>query len=91
MLIGYVSNERYVALPNILFEFRGQDTITTARSTISGEPARILRSAQLYQPAGVMAICASEKRPVAAAANRTFWVFSWLLSPQCEVLPAFFA
>ena len=36
MLIGYVSNERYVALPNILFEFRDQDTITTARSTISG-------------------------------------------------------
>ena len=30
MLVGYVSNERYVALPNILFEFRSQSTVTTA-------------------------------------------------------------
>ena len=36
MLVGYVSNERYVALPNILFEFRSQSTVTTAHSTISG-------------------------------------------------------
>lgn len=36
MLIGYVSNERYVALPDVLFEFRGDREVVTARSTISG-------------------------------------------------------
>jgi hypothetical protein len=36
MLIGYVSNERYVALPDVLFEFRGPQGIVTTRSTISG-------------------------------------------------------
>ena len=36
MLVGYVSNERYVALPDVMFEFRGQDGVVTARSTISG-------------------------------------------------------
>ena len=36
MLVGYVSNERYVALPGVLFEFRGGDSVTTATSTISG-------------------------------------------------------
>ena len=36
MLVGYVSNERYVALPEVLFEFRNGDNITTATSTISG-------------------------------------------------------
>ncbi len=36
MLVGYVSNERYVALPNIVFEFGSQSSVTTAHSTISG-------------------------------------------------------
>ena len=36
MLIGYVSNERYVALADVLFEFRSNGTVVTARSTISG-------------------------------------------------------
>jgi len=36
MLVGYVSNERYVALPGVLFEFRSGDSVTTATSTISG-------------------------------------------------------
>ena len=37
MLVGYVSNERYVALAEVLFEFRGATGgIVTARSTISG-------------------------------------------------------
>ena len=36
MLVGYISDERYVALPDILFEFRGPDGVTTARSTVSG-------------------------------------------------------
>ncbi|MFP6649761.1 MAG: hypothetical protein VB817_09885, partial [Pirellulaceae bacterium] len=37
MLVGYVSNERYVALPDVLLEFRAaRGEVTTARSTISG-------------------------------------------------------
>ena len=36
MLIGYVSNERYVALGDVLFEFRGTEGVTVTRSTISG-------------------------------------------------------
>ena len=36
MLVGYVSDERYVALPDILFEFRGPSGVTTTRSTVSG-------------------------------------------------------
>lgn len=36
MHIGYVSNERYVALGDVLFEFRGQHDVVTARSSISG-------------------------------------------------------
>jgi len=36
MLIGYVSNERYVALPDVQFEFRGRQGVVTARSTVSG-------------------------------------------------------
>lgn len=36
MLVGYVSNERYVALGDVLFEFRGADGVVTARSSISG-------------------------------------------------------
>lgn len=36
MLIGFVSNERYVALADVLFEFRGDSGVTTVRSTISG-------------------------------------------------------
>ncbi|MYF91862.1 MAG: hypothetical protein F4184_07070 [Gemmatimonadetes bacterium] len=36
MLVGYVSNERYVALAGMLFEFRRADQVATARSTISG-------------------------------------------------------
>ena len=36
MLVGYVSDERYVALPDILFEFRGSGGVTTTRSTIAG-------------------------------------------------------
>ncbi len=36
MLVGYVSNERYVALGDVLFEFRGRDGVVTARSSISG-------------------------------------------------------
>lgn len=36
MLVGYVSNERFVALGDVLFEFRGQDGVFAARSNISG-------------------------------------------------------
>ncbi len=36
MLVGYVSNERYVALADVLFEFRNEAGVTTARSTVSG-------------------------------------------------------
>ncbi|MFP6700479.1 MAG: carboxypeptidase regulatory-like domain-containing protein, partial [Planctomycetaceae bacterium] len=37
MLVGYASNERYVAVPNVLFEFRSKTgQVTTATSTISG-------------------------------------------------------
>jgi hypothetical protein len=36
MLVGYVSDERYVAVPDALFEFRSFDGVTVARSTISG-------------------------------------------------------
>jgi N,N-dimethylformamidase len=36
MLVGYVSDERYVALADILFEFRGTAGVTVARSTIVG-------------------------------------------------------
>ena len=36
MLVGYVSDERYTALGDVLFEFRGPNGVTTARSTISG-------------------------------------------------------
>lgn len=36
MLVGYVSNERYVALSDVLFEFRRGQHTATARSTISG-------------------------------------------------------
>jgi len=36
MLIGYVSNERYVALGDVQFEFRGKHGVVAARSNISG-------------------------------------------------------
>lgn len=36
MLVGYVSNESYVALSDVLFEFRGPCGVITARSSISG-------------------------------------------------------
>lgn len=37
MLVGYVSDERYVALADVLLEFRCSDhSVVTARSTISG-------------------------------------------------------
>jgi hypothetical protein len=36
MLIGYVSNERYVAIGDVLFEFRGPGGVISARSNISG-------------------------------------------------------
>lgn len=36
MLVGYVSNERYVAIADVLFEFRAADRVVTARSSISG-------------------------------------------------------
>ncbi|HAL12190.1 MAG TPA: N,N-dimethylformamidase, partial [Planctomycetaceae bacterium] len=37
MLIGYVSDERYVAQPDVLFEFRNTTgIIATTRSTASG-------------------------------------------------------
>ncbi|GIT31864.1 MAG: hypothetical protein Ct9H300mP1_39100 [Planctomycetaceae bacterium] len=36
MLVGYVSNERYVALPEVLFEFRNGDNKHHPTSTISG-------------------------------------------------------
>ena len=36
MLVGYVSNERYVALADMLFEFRRDGRVATAHSTISG-------------------------------------------------------
>ena len=36
MLVGYVSNERYLALSDVSFEFRGNDKVVLARSSISG-------------------------------------------------------
>ncbi len=36
MLVGYVSDERYVAVPDVLFEFRGPGGVTEARSSVSG-------------------------------------------------------
>lgn len=36
MLIGYVSNERYVALPDVLLEFAGNGRVASARSSASG-------------------------------------------------------
>ena len=36
MLVGYVSNERYVALADMLFEFRRDGRVATAHSTIAG-------------------------------------------------------
>jgi N,N-dimethylformamidase len=36
MLVGYVSNERYVAIGDVAFEFRGHDGVFAARSNISG-------------------------------------------------------
>ena len=36
MIVGYVSNERYVALADVSFEFRGADAVTCVRSTVSG-------------------------------------------------------
>ena len=36
MLIGYVSDEKYVALSDALFEFRGDGQVVAARSNISG-------------------------------------------------------
>ncbi|MBQ16620.1 MAG: N,N-dimethylformamidase [Planctomycetaceae bacterium] len=36
MLVGYVSSERYVAIPDVLLEFRRSGAVVTVRSTISG-------------------------------------------------------
>ncbi|MCP4512031.1 MAG: hypothetical protein GY826_37140 [Fuerstiella sp.] len=36
MLVGYVSDERYVALADVLFEFRSHEGVVAARSGISG-------------------------------------------------------
>lgn len=36
MLVGYVSDERYVAVSDALFEFRGPSGVVEARSSISG-------------------------------------------------------
>ena len=36
MLIGYVSDERYVALPEVLFEFTNGDNSWETRSRASG-------------------------------------------------------
>ena len=36
MLVGYVSNERYVALADILFEVCGIKEVRVTRSTIAG-------------------------------------------------------
>jgi len=36
MLVGYVSNERFVAISDVQFEFRGEHGVTLARSSISG-------------------------------------------------------
>ena len=36
MLIGFVSNERYVSLADVRFEFRRDGHVTTTRSTVSG-------------------------------------------------------
>lgn len=36
MLVGYVSDERYVAVPDALFEFRGEGRVVETRSSISG-------------------------------------------------------
>ncbi|MFT5366428.1 MAG: N,N-dimethylformamidase, partial [Candidatus Latescibacterota bacterium] len=36
MLIGYVSDERYIALIDVLFEFEGQGQVVAARSSASG-------------------------------------------------------
>ena len=34
MLVGYVSNERYLALSDVSFEFRGNDKVVLALSLI---------------------------------------------------------
>jgi hypothetical protein len=36
MLVGYVSDERFVGLSDVSFEFRGGNGVVTANSTISG-------------------------------------------------------
>ena len=36
MLVGYVSDERYLAVPNVSFEFERDGTVTTALSTATG-------------------------------------------------------
>ena len=36
MLVGYVSNERYVALPDVMLEFTGESGVTQTRSSASG-------------------------------------------------------
>ena len=36
MLVGYVSNEQYMALENVGFEFRGNGLVILAKSSISG-------------------------------------------------------
>jgi hypothetical protein len=36
MLVGYVSDERYVALPDAMLEFNGKDQVIQARSSASG-------------------------------------------------------
>ena len=58
MLVGYVSDERYVALPDVAVEFVTEDQVSTARSTASGAihadlapgPYRVTLAARGYGP-----------------------------------------
>src|SRR5437868_1032938 len=36
MLVGYVSDERYVSLPDVMLEFNGKDSVAQTRSSASG-------------------------------------------------------
>ena len=46
MLVGYVSDERYVAIPEVLLEFEADGASIEARSRATG------RSTRMWSPAG---------------------------------------
>ena len=70
MLVGYVSDERYVALPDVAVEFVTEDQVSTARSTASGAihadlapgPYRVTLAARGYGPK-IVHMAVSADRP----------------------------